>query len=210
MPNLSHNWDMSIALQLAAVGPTSEGEQDRAVDNKMPAAAVAYWSEEYAVRKHWVKIILRMMGISEDSNLRDCFANASNKRFQKYFTAEQNALVQPWDQSEVMWCNPPWSIWPATAQKIINSQCVTVAVFPSWESKDWVKQLTFMASKVIYFEIGSRIFELWGKPVGGIKWGLYAVLIQPVHGQPVSVGSISWSPAARRRWRRKQQKQHAE
>ena len=62
VPNLAHNWDMSIALQLAAVGPTSEGEQDRAVDNKMPAAAVAYWSEEYAVRKHWVKIILRMMG----------------------------------------------------------------------------------------------------------------------------------------------------
>jgi hypothetical protein len=169
-------------------------------------ATSQYLSEQYAVRKCWVQQILKMFGLSADNDIRDCFASSSNRRFNKFWTVHDNALEQDWNNSEIKWCNPPWSIWPATAQKILTSYCQAIAVFPAWHSKQWVQDLLFAGSKVAYFEIGSKIFQL-DKPVGGIRWGLYVVLIGPNHPMQVAAEPGGWSAAARRRWRRKLRKQ---
>ena len=198
-----HNWDTGFALQLAAVGKTSESEFQ--VDK---SSGGRYLTEEYAVRKHWVEHILKIMGIPADSNLRDCFASSSNARFAKWYTAVDNALVQAWDPSEIMWCNAPWSLWPAATRKIMESDSATIAIFPAWLSKPWVQELLSAARKIIYFEIGSKVFEIGGKPVPGIRWGLYVALIVP--NDTRQVASVSWSAASRRRWRRKQRQQWME
>lgn len=193
-----------LPFYLAAVRTTkmtSEGVTQ--VD--IPQGA-GYLTEEYAVRWHWIRRILTMFGVDRDDPVRDCFASHANRRFDLMFTAEENALVQEWDPRETMWCNPPWTIWPATAQKILGCKCRVVAIFPCWHSKRWVQDLLYAADKIMYFESGSRVFEIGGKPTGGIRWGLYAALIHPGHAE---VATVSWSKSARRRWRRKQL-QHAD
>ena len=153
-----------------------------------------YLSEEYAVRRHWVRKILLQFDIP-DHQVRDCFSSHGNARFAKHFVKFQNALLQHWDPAEVMWCNPPWSIWPEVAEKILGCGCRCIGVLPAWHSKVWVQKLLKAAVKTIYFEVGSRIFELSGRPVGGIRWGLYVLLVDNLKdhvpcAQVLPVGSI--------------------
>ena len=185
----------------------SEGVNPRWHDASLPGALgsrISYLSEQYAVRFHWIRRFLQQFGIEAGDWMRDCFASPSNARFSKFWTAEQDAIMQDWSSNEIHWCNPPWTIWPSVAEKILSSNCVSICVFPAWHSKQWVQDLVFSAVKTIYLEVGSKIFELGGKAVGGIKWGLYVVLIWPSDFQ--SINHVSWSGASRRRWRRKQQR----
>ena len=71
-------------------------------------------SETYVVKKYWAKKILEQFSVTPD---RDCFENPENARFDKFYTPDQDALKQTWDPREVMWCNPPWSLWPQVAEK---------------------------------------------------------------------------------------------
>jgi hypothetical protein len=197
---------------LAAVEKKTSDRDDHRADDKIKPRCHSYLSESYAVRLHWVRKILKMMGYNLNNDLRDCFADPGNARFKKFWTIREDALQQQWSNQETMWCNPPWTIWEQVAKKILQSRSVVIAVFPAWHSKTWVQQLLLAACKVMYFEVGSRVFELGGKPVQGIKWGLFAALIvpSPVPDLPAEVGSVSCTPAAKRRWRRKQQKARAQ
>lgn len=178
-----------------------------AVEVRPLAAGMAeskeYQSEEYAVRDHWVRRILRIFQIDAHIPIRDAFASPGNQRFTNYWTVHDKALQQQW-WGELLWLNPPWTLWPLVAAKVEESGASCVAVFPAW-SKDWVNKMLIMATKLIYFEVGSKIFQLHGVAVPGIKWGLYAVYI--VGSQPVLAPvhpKLQFSPASRRRWRRKQ------
>lgn len=160
-----------------------------------------YLSESYAVRHHWVKKILQQFQI-QPAHVRDMFATSLNRRFEKYFCLEQDAMQQSWDINEVRWCNPPWTIWPQVSEKILSTPGTSIAVLPAWQSQQWVQNLLVVAKRTIYFEVGSKIFELGGKPVNGIKWGLYVLLI--VVPTPTCVADYVpvWSSSSRRRYRR--------
>lgn len=167
-----------------------------------------YITESYAVRRHWVDKILRQFDINH-ACVRDCFATIHNRRFEKFYCAEQDALSLSWDINEVRWCNPPWSLWPRVADKILTTAGTSIAVFPAWHSQSWVQNLLRAAVKTIYFEVGSKVFELGDKkPVGGIRWGLYIVLvvndIQSVQCEVFQCAT--WSASSRRRYRRQLQR----
>ena len=91
-------------------------------------------------------------------------------------------------------------------------------------------KLVRFAVKMIYFEVGSRVFELGGRPVGGIRWGLYVLLIPgPAINHQIGIhevqasdhevdlaaaevpiandGHVMRTSSSRRRWRRKLQQQ---
>lgn len=164
------------------------------------ASGQGYLTEDYAVRKHWVQKILAVFNIGRQDqvDIRDAFANFHNKRFTKFNTVQENSLQKVWDPNEIMWCNPPWSIWPDVSNKILRTSSVCIAILPAW-SKWWVQQLVTRALRLIFFEVGTRLFEYYGRPVGGIRWAAYALLLVPP--RPMDTGVRT--KAARRRDRRK-------
>ena len=136
-------------------------------------------TEEYTVRKAWVNKVLSVLGVMPD---RDAFATVENARFPKWYTASDDALLQEWDPTEILWCNPPWTLWPRVASKILAGRNTCVCIIPTWHSKQWVHDLVNAASKIFYIEPGCKVFELRKRPVEGLKWGLFALLVQPGGG----------------------------
>ena len=162
----------------------------------------SYLSEQYAVRHHWVKKILLQFKI-DPIYVRDCFATVHNRRFEKFWDASCDALLQAWDCGEVRWCNPPWSLWPRVADKILSSAGTSIAVLPAWHSQPWVNNLLQAAVVTIYYGVGSKIFELGDKAVAGIKWGLYVLRIDILQPSREVYQVATWSSSSRRRYRRK-------
>ena len=78
-----------------------------------------------------------------------------------------------------MWCNPPWTEWPRLADKIRKGRNTCVCIVPAWYSRSWVHELVRAAARILYVEQGHRVFELAGKPVDGIRWGLFFILFRP-------------------------------
>ena len=52
-----------------------------------------------------------------------------------------------------------------------------MCILPAW-TKEWVQTLVGVAIERIYFQGGSRIFELNGKPAPNTLWGVWAVKIK--------------------------------
>ena len=75
-----------------------------------------------------------------------------------------------------MWLNPPWNLWPQVVEKLVQEKCAAIAICPAW-TKPWVKQLVGMGSRRLYFEKGTRLFMLGGKPVPNTLWGTWAIRI---------------------------------
>ena len=130
-------------------------------------------TEEYTVRWQFVQEILSRFRVEPP---RDGFADEDNKRFPKCYTKEDNALSKDWGEDEVLWMNPPWSIWPEATDKLMGSRCAAICILPAW-SKVWIQRLVGAASKKIYFEQGVRMFEVQGKAVANTVWGVWALLI---------------------------------
>ena len=139
-----------------------------------PVGKGAQSGEEYTVRGPFFEEIVQRLGARPQ---RDCFATEANKRCERWYSQGDNALSKVWGEDEVLWMNPPWSLWPEVAKKISESRCEVVCVCPAW-SKEWVQQVVGMASKRIYFEKGVRMFEVDGRPAPNTLWGVWALRIK--------------------------------
>jgi hypothetical protein len=113
---------------------------------------------------------------------RDCFATPRNARCTAFFTSEEDALKQNWETGEILWINPPWSLWPKVVRKLRKNKCDAICVCPDWE-KGWVKDLLRRATKKLYFPAGTPLFELNGQPMEGVKWGVWALLVEGTQPQ---------------------------
>ena len=51
---------------------------------------------------------------------RDCFATPETKKSDKYYSNWDDALSIEWDPNEVLWINPPWTLWPQAADKLLT------------------------------------------------------------------------------------------
>lgn len=170
-----------------------------------------YWSEEYAVRRHWTSKIIQFFQVDADK-IVDGFSTNQNRRFTRFITKDEDSLKVRWPDHQVMWLNPPWSLFPQVADKVQEEQVTCIIICPAWHSKAWVQQLLKLTQRVMYFEAGSRLFEFGGRTVPGTRWGTYAMYIpgkilidqgvQQVQAKPMEP---MWSKAAKRRWRRTQQ-----
>ena len=141
---------------------------------KDPEEKFSFKREDYAVRNHFVKRIEEFFGTKAD---RDCFATKRNSVCASFFTENEDAFKQHWDWGETIWLNPPWSLWNRVAKKLRKSTCTAICILPDWQ-RGWVKELLRKASKRMYFKEGTQLFEVNGHPVGGIRWGVWALLIE--------------------------------
>ena len=129
--------------------------------------------KDYTVRRQFFDEIVRELGLMPTV---DGFASPTNNRVSRFFTQEQDALKQPWGSGDTMWLNPPWVIWPQVAERLARERCAAIVICPAW-TKPWVKQLTAMASRRIYFEAGTSLHEVDGRPVPSTKWGTWALRV---------------------------------
>jgi hypothetical protein len=193
---------MEIGLTTGSGTPSTVLAEQRAPTPQQ--AGPQYQREDYAVRHHWVDRIMKIFNLDK-SRVRDAFATGQNRRFDKFWDVHQDALKQVWSPQEVYWCNPPWSLWPATVKKIEDAGCEVVAVVPAWD-KPWVTKILGMAQRIMYMETGTRLFEVDKRVMPGIRWGIYVVWI-PVFMSPLATDDrmmyAGWSSSARRRWRRR-------
>eukprot|EP00667_Euglena_gracilis_P019564 EG_transcript_20987 len=130
--------------------------------------------EDYAVRNSFVQMI------EENFQRRaevDCFASTQNSQCTSYLTEKENALAVPWGGGGTVWLNPPWSLWPKVAKKLQKDPCDAICILPDW-NRGWVRELVRKATKKLYFPPGTKLFEVDGKPMGGVRWGVWALLIE--------------------------------
>ena len=72
---------------------------------------------------------------------------------------------------------PPWHLWPQAADKLLTSQCTALCVLPAWD-KEWARRIVHTATKRLYLEAGSRLFERHGRKLAGTHWGTWVVRIE--------------------------------
>ena len=82
----------------------------------------------------------------------------------------------PWTTEEVYWMNPPWRLWPQVEARLQETTCSALVLCPAWR-KPWVRRLLGMASRRIFYEQGTHLFELNAGPTQGIPWGVWALRI---------------------------------
>ena len=155
-----------------------------------------YQTEEYAVRRCHVDAILKAFNVKEDEMI-DGFSTVENKRFKVHYTKDSSG---PW--TSTMWLNPPWSMWPSVACRVLAERCACICVCPFWGTR-WLQQLMMSAASSLYYPRGEKLCELNGVQCGGIKWSVLAIYIpsrEKIDVVPLAIGKTS---AARRRWRRK-------
>ena len=160
-----------------------------------------YLSELYAVRFFYVEQITKFFNVFPD---RDCFASFENRRFEKFWDEGLDAFAMSWGPAETLWMNPPWSLWPHVVDKLEKSDCTVITIVPAW-SKHWIQRLRALSTSFMYFEKGTNFFELHGRPCAGIKWGVWALLIERSHKRPEGWWKSRLGPMSepqKRRWRR--------
>ena len=129
--------------------------------------------ENYVVRREYFEEFTRRLNLKP---VRDCFASDAETQCEKFFSIEEDALQQRWDPTEVLWLNPPWSLWPQVAAKLLGSTCTAVCVLPAWR-KQWVRDLVHTATRRLYIDIGTRLFQRQGKKCAGVQWGVWVLRI---------------------------------
>jgi hypothetical protein len=165
-----------------------------------------YKREDYTVRRHWVQQIVKIMGL-EKCTFIDMFASKWNARFAMWVDKRTDALQVPWPPDSVIWCNPPWSLLEQLPEKMQRERRCCLVIMPAWSSKKWQWTILAWSRKVIYFERGTRIFEVDGHPCQGIRWPLYACYV-PQEAFDVQVNQVMQQvgPSARRKMRRRRKR----
>ena len=189
---------LQISFKARAREETVHSGRCRAVQS------VQYKSERYAVKQEHIVRILQAFGINKDS-VTDAFSDSANRRFDKWIDVKDNALQQCWIGG-VMWCNPPWSMWPEVTEKVLKREADCICICPWW-STSWLSRLMKVASRNIFFGRGARLFELDGVPCNGTRWPVVVLLVQ-ARSWPQDPGywrmRYPWSGSQRRRWKRQQ------
>lgn len=106
----------------------------------------------------------------------DVCANSENFKCRRYYTEEQNSLVQPWGSSN--WCNPPYSnIRPWVEKAILETDLgnTTVMLLPADFSTQWFKVVWDASSDIVILNKRVRFVGATGSP----KFASFFCLISP-------------------------------
>ena len=110
----------------------------------------------------------------EDKVCIDCFATAETARFDLFISDWDPGQWQEFGQDGVvLWCNPPFSLWPSVTQAVMLRYVDCVCIVPDW-NQWWVKQLKDEARKLIYFPVGTKVFD----HCQPLRWGCWALHIE--------------------------------
>ena len=94
----------------------------------------------------------------------------------------------------VGWCGvtpPPWSLWPAVVDKIYEQSVWVICICPAWKTP-WLAKLMRIGVQKLYFPKGEKFFELFGRPSKGLRWGVWAILVDStwVNGSLVTSSNV--------------------
>ena len=169
--------------------------QEGATSTVRSISVMKSWkSEEYAVKKQLVDQILTTFGLKEEE-LIDVFSSVSNARFKR--RVEGDAWQLSWAPPQMCWWNPPFSRLQDCVVKVLVDDAQGVFIAPDWKS-GWLSLLQKIAKKELFFEPGSDVFELEGRQVGPVRWGVHAFFVQQKN--------TVMSEAMKRRRRREKEK----
>ena len=107
----------------------------------------------------------------------DCFATKDNRRCEFYFGEGglvSDGLQANWNNAVLLWMNPPYTRLGEAVEKMIAEKAEAVMIMPDWKSESWWKKLQPFVKKKYFYPIGNQIFELDGKLVDGVRWGVWA------------------------------------
>jgi hypothetical protein len=128
-------------------------------------------SEDYAIVDKWRDKFLAFAAQSPGWRRRgrpvptaDSFASLQNRRFRRYWDRHQNAFYRWWFR-EVLWVNPPFSVWKRVVDKLRREGVLAYVICPMWEDQEWYRRLEeikvdemFVPKKVdLYFDSHGRM-----------------------------------------------------
>lgn len=178
-------------------------------------------SEQYAVRKPFVNDVIMRLNCGEPAV--DAFATVKNKRWPHHWgpgnIQHPNSFDECWHHSVagLIWANPPFSLLDRVIKKAWDDQAKMILICPDWDDEDFYDDMWKMTRNYYFYFPGTKFFELHGRAVGGVPWGVWAVYIDasiPEEGH-LREGAEAWvdsagtrkTPSSRRRWRRRKQDQ---
>ena len=107
-------------------------------------------AETYNVRDEFVRDIVHRFAMRPGV---DAFANEKNFRLPRWWgpgsSEAQDAFSRNWGR-ELLWMNPPYSMWDQVVTKIIKDQAHVLLVVPVWQRKKCYKKLKTSLSGVTY------------------------------------------------------------
>jgi hypothetical protein len=181
------------------------------------AVAQRNWaSEEYAVRKQFIKDIL--MRLNCGTPTVDAFATMKNRRWTQHWGPENpehpDAFKEDWSfaKNGVIWANPPFSKLSQVVQKAKNDKVRMILICPEWDRQEWFKEAMSITNRSYRYKAGTPFFELNGRPVDGIRWNVWALYIDTTDEGQVLPGDRlpKRTLASRRRYRRRKLEQAQE
>ena len=81
--------------------------------------------ENYKVREPYFREIVSKLGMVPTV---DGFAEVGNAQCPRFFTAREDSFAHEWGEGEVMWLNPPWSMWPQVVENLMGSRSAAICI----------------------------------------------------------------------------------
>ena len=188
-----------------------EAEMDKMMQKgiSMVQAQGSPKTQRYAVKKEKVQDILLRLKCGEPTI--DAFADEQNNRWPRFWGKggeEEDAWAQDCDYEKVglLWCNAPFSDLDHVVDKVRTDGARMVFIAPDWRDQRFYQDMWEMAEQYYYYKKGQEMFDLSGVAMPGVRWGVWAVLLdgrmQKV--DPVKEAKEKRTSSSRRRFRRKQ------
>lgn len=134
-------------------------------------------SEMYRVKDEWVSWIVQQMNIIPEV---DAFATNENNCWPVWWgpgssTVEDSFSIN-WS-GRLLWCNPPYSRWAQTVDKIKSDGAHALLVMPRWSNREWYKKAKSMAVRQAYIPPGEQVFQLGDQNCEGTRWPIDILLV---------------------------------
>jgi hypothetical protein len=179
-----------------------------AAEGDAQSAQKTRWAtQRYAVRKGVLNDILSKLRLPTPDI--DAFADAKNHRFQKWWGpggVRPSAWDEDWHPKKVglIWANPPFSDLDRVVAKVRADQARVLLVAPDWDNWKFYKEMWAMCEDYCCYPEGSKVFEIDGREMPGVRWTVWAVLLDGTRdnrkfGTPLEVRKTDSSRRRRRR-----------
>ena len=147
--------------------------------------------ERYQVKLSVVEDALHQLGQLQPDT--EVFADPRLHMFPRWLgpgSSTPDAFAIPWSDLGLLWCNPPFSQLGKVVSKIRADKARAVLIVPNWQGHQWFQEARDMTQKRVFYPEGSKVFEVEHGRVGGVKWGVWALLVDGTHtGGPTTAAA---------------------
>ena len=144
---------------------------------KMDTESAKPVSESYRLRPHLLDEALKITKIKLQV---DAFSVGSTRQCTRWWGPDSpeatDAFRQPWNQ-DIMWMNPPYSVWDRVVAKIREDQAHALFCVPEWNTRLWWRNLQSMVAWRWRIAPGEKVFELYNRPCSPTHWAVHIVAV---------------------------------